>query len=243
MTQMPEPRIIITSGEPAGIGPDIIASIDPARFPAELTVIGDRDMLKSRADALGSQTRFCAPADKPQPGKTIAIEDRPLATPCVAGKLDRTNAQYVLGMLRDACLGCLDNRFEAMVTAPVHKEIINRAGISFSGHTEYLAEICKARKPVMLLATDHLRVALVTTHLPLRQVADAVTADAISEVVEILDRDLRNRFGIRQPHIKVCGLNPHAGENGYLGREEIDTIIPAMEKLKAKIKPLIALNH
>jgi 4-hydroxythreonine-4-phosphate dehydrogenase len=233
MSLMPEPRIIITSGEPAGIGPDIIASIDPASFDAKLTVIGDRDMLQSRAAALGSKIKFTEYADAPIPGNAIAIIDQPLGQPSIPGQLDCANAKYVLTLLEYACKACLDHQFDAMVTAPVQKEIINRAGISFSGHTEYLADICNVFKPVMLLVAEQLRVALVTTHLPLRQVADSINARVISEVVEILDRDLRIRFGIQHPHIKVCGLNPHAGENGYLGREEIEIIIPALAALEA----------
>ena len=229
---MPEPRIIITTGEPAGIGPDIITSIDPARFEADLTVIGDRNMLQSRAAALGSKIEFTENADVPIPGRAIAIIDQPLGQPSVPGQLDCANAQYVLTLLEHACKTCLNNQFDAMVTAPVQKEIINRAGISFSGHTEYLADICNTPKPVMLLVAGQLKVALVTTHLPLRQVADAINERVISEVIEILDRDLRTRFGIQHPHIKVCGLNPHAGENGYLGREEIEIIIPALKALK-----------
>jgi 4-hydroxythreonine-4-phosphate dehydrogenase len=232
MSLMPEPRIIITTGEPAGIGPDIIASIDPARFEADLTVIGDRNMLQSRAAALGSNIEFTESTDMPISGKAITIIDLPLQRPSVPGQLDCGNAQYVLNLLEHACKACLNNQFDAMVTAPVQKEIINRAGISFSGHTEYLADICNAPKPVMLLVAEQLKVALVTTHLPLRQVADAINEQVISEVIEILDRDLRIRFGIQHPHIKVCGLNPHAGENGYLGREEIEIIIPALTALK-----------
>jgi 4-hydroxythreonine-4-phosphate dehydrogenase len=233
MNLMPEPRIIITSGEPAGIGPDIIAAIDPARFDAVLAVIGDRNMLQSRAAALGSKIEFVDYADGAIPANAIAIIDQPLEQPAVAGKLDSANAKYVLSLLDYACRACLDKRFDALVTAPIQKEIINRAGISFSGHTEYLADICNTPKPVMLLVAAQLKVALVTTHLPLRQVADAINEQVISEVIQILDRDLRNRFGIQHPHIKVCGLNPHAGENGYLGREEIEIIIPALEALKA----------
>jgi len=230
---MPEPRIIITSGEPAGIGPEIIASIDPDRFDAKLTVIGDRNMLHSRAAALGSTIKFTEYADVPIPGNAITIIDRPLGQPSIPGQLDCANAKYVLNLLEHACKACLDHEFDAMVTAPVQKEIINRAGINFSGHTEYLADICKVSKPVMLLLAEQLRVALVTTHLPLRQVADSINARVISEVVEILDHDLRMRFGIAHPHIKVCGLNPHAGENGYLGREEIEIIIPVLAELEA----------
>ena len=230
---MAEPRVIITAGEPAGIGPDIIASIDPAGFAADLTVIGDHKMLQSRAAALGSKIKFTEYTGVSIPGHSIAIIDQPLQQPSVPGQLDCGNATYVLALLERACRGCLDQQFDAMVTAPVQKEIINRAGISFSGHTEYLADICNSPKPVMLLVAEQLRVALVTTHLPLRQVADAINVRVISEVIQILDRDLRTRFNIQHPHIKVCGLNPHAGENGYLGHEEIEIINPALTALKA----------
>lgn len=230
---MPETGIVITSGEPAGIGPDIVAAIDPARFDARLVVIGDRELLAARAQALGSKIDWIDYGRQAAADNQLEILDQPLACPSLPGELDPANAAYVLGMLERACRGCLDGEFEAMVTAPVQKEVINRAGLKFSGHTEYLAEICAAPKPVMLLIADDLRVALVTTHLPLRDVADAISADSIRAVIEILARDLRARFGIADPCIKVCGLNPHAGENGYLGREEIDIIIPALEGLRA----------
>ena len=229
---MPEARIVITSGEPAGIGPDIIARIDPATFEARLVVIGDLDMLRARAEALGTGTVFISYADKSANSAAIEVIDHPLSQPCTPGQLDSANADYVLAILERACKACLDGEFDAMVTAPVQKEIINRAGIPFTGHTEFLAEICQAPRPVMLLIAEQLRVALITTHLPLRDVADAITPTTIREVIEILDRDLQDRFGLSNPHIKVCGLNPHAGENGYLGREEIDVIIPALEALK-----------
>ena len=229
---MPEIRIIVTSGEPAGIGPDIVASIDPAAFDARLVLIGDRAMLQARAKARGSNTNYVAYGDDMEDGKAIEVIDSRLARECTPGQLDSANAGYVLALLETACRACLDGEFDAMVTAPVQKETINRAGIAFSGHTEFLAEICRAPRPVMLLIADQLRVALITTHLPLRAVADAITAEAIHEVIEILDHDLRIRFGIDRPHIKVCGLNPHAGENGYLGHEEIDVIIPALQALR-----------
>jgi 4-hydroxythreonine-4-phosphate dehydrogenase len=231
---MPETRIVITAGEPAGIGPDIIAGIDPANFDARLVVVGDRQLLATRAAALGSGIEFVEYDDQPTLGKRIPVIHQPLAQPCQPGLLNEANAGYVLKLLERACRACLDGEFDAMVTAPVQKEIINRAGIKFSGHTEFLAEICQVPKPVMLLLADRLRVALVTTHLPLRDVADAITEQAITAVVEILDRDLRSRFAIRDPLIKVCGLNPHAGENGHLGREEIEIIIPALDRLRKK---------
>jgi len=231
---MPDSRIIISSGEPAGIGPDIVAQIDPRDFGANLVVIGDRAMLQARAAALGSTTTYVDYGDADRDGAAIEVIDHPLAKACIPGELDVANAGYVLGLLERACRSCLDGEFDAMVTAPVQKDIINRAGIAFSGHTEFLADICQESRPVMLLLADRLRVALITTHLPLRAVADAITATAIREVLEILDRDLRSRFGITRPHIKVCGLNPHAGENGYLGREEIDIIIPTLRALEGE---------
>jgi 4-hydroxythreonine-4-phosphate dehydrogenase len=229
---MPDTRIIISSGEPAGIGPDIIAAIEPRAFAARLVVIGDYAMLQARAAALGSSITYSAYAGAAPASAAIEVIDHALANACTPGRLDSANAGYVLAILEKACRACLDGEFDAMVTAPVQKEIINRAGIPFSGHTEFLAEICKAGRPVMLLIADQLRVALITTHLPLRAVADAITGPAIAEVIEILDHDLRSRFGITRPRIKVCGLNPHAGENGYLGHEEIDVIIPALKALK-----------
>jgi 4-hydroxythreonine-4-phosphate dehydrogenase len=231
---MHETRIIITSGEPAGIGPDIIAKINPASFDARLVVIGDREMMQSRADALGSKFKFVDYDAGTTPVDSIEIIHQPLEQPCVPGQLDSANAKYVLTLLETACRACLENRFDAMVTAPVQKEIINRAGIPFSGHTEYLADICESPRPVMLLVAEELKVALVTTHLPLRQVADAIDQQSVRQVIEILDLDLRSHFGIQDPHIKVAGLNPHAGENGYLGREEIETIIPVLDKLKSE---------
>ena len=229
---MPDPRIIITSGEPAGIGPDIIAGINPEKFQARLTVLGDRKMLETRARSLGSEINFSDDLVSTNGGNKIQVIDLPLASPCVPGQLDSNNSEYVLAMLQHACEACLQGEFDAMVTAPVHKEVINRAGVAFTGHTEFLADICNA-KPLMLLTSEKLRVALVTTHLPLRAVADAISSELIIEIASILDRDLRSRFAIENPHIKVCGLNPHAGENGILGDEEIDIIIPAIETLQS----------
>lgn len=231
---MPETGIVITSGEPAGIGPDIIAAIEPARFDARLVIVGDRGLLAERARALGSKIGYVEYGRQAVSANRIEVIHQPLARPSLAGSLDAANAGYVLEMLKRACRGCLEGEFEAMVTAPVQKEIINRAGLVFSGHTEYLADLCAAPMPVMLLIAGSLRVALVTTHLPLREVADAISADTIRAVSEVLARDLRARFGIDEPRIKVCGLNPHAGENGYLGREEIDIIIPALDDLRSR---------
>jgi 4-hydroxythreonine-4-phosphate dehydrogenase len=231
-----KPCIAITSGEPAGIGPDIIAQIKAHTFDARLVIIGDKELLIQRAKQLGA-TQQTIDYD-PNPGNTdpdlLEVLHIPLGSPCKAGELNKHNADYVLKTLDRACKGCLSGEFDAMVTAPVQKDIINEAGIPFSGHTEYLANICGVKKPVMLLATDSLRVALATIHMPLRAVPDTITAELIIEISEIVDQDLRSRFGLDNPHIKVCGLNPHAGENGYLGHEEIESIIPAIEILQSK---------
>ncbi len=227
------PELVVTSGEPAGIGPDIVACLDPARFDARLVVVGDRDLLAARARQLGRQPRFVDYAANAAGGDAIEVIHEPLAAPCRPGELDPANARYVLRLLERACHGCLDGEFDAMVTAPVQKDVINRAGIEFSGHTEFLAELCAAGPPVMLLIAGELRVALVTTHLALRDVPAAITGERIRRVATTLEAGLRERFGLAAPRIKVCGLNPHAGEGGYLGREEIDVIIPALEALRA----------
>ncbi|MCP4188655.1 MAG: 4-hydroxythreonine-4-phosphate dehydrogenase PdxA [Gammaproteobacteria bacterium] len=225
--------IAITSGEPAGVGPDIISSLDPDRFDARLIIIGDRELLESRARALDSRLQFVSYQSIKDTSKPcVEVIHLPLAVTNTVGKLNKDNAVYVLSTLEQACQGCLQSEFEAMVTAPIQKDIINQSGVAFSGHTEFLAEFCGATRPVMLLATDKLRVALVTTHLPLREVADSINQELIVEIASILDHDFRQRFDMEKPHIKVCGLNPHAGESGYLGHEEMEIIIPAIDKLK-----------
>lgn len=230
MQKVKKKRIAITSGEPAGIGPDIIAAINAGEYDARLIIVGDRELIKSRSQALNPGLEFVdySPGGKPPKSARLEILHIPLASSCKAGVLDQANANYVLETLKRACNGCLEQEFDAMVTAPVQKDIINQAGIAFSGHTEFLADICGGAKPVMLLATDKLRVALATTHLPLRQVAETISAELIIQVLDILNHDLQLKFGLRRPHIKVCGLNPHAGESGYLGREEIEQISPAI---------------
>lgn len=223
------PIIAITSGEPAGIGPELIASIDPLHYAARLVVIGDEALIRARASATGRSLKLVDyhPDNSPAPD-CLEIIHQPLITQSIAGQLNTENARYVLSLLDTACQGCLQGEFSAMVTAPVQKDIINQAGIAFSGHTEYLAELCHADKPVMLLATETLRVALATTHLPLSQVPGAINAAELRQIIQILHDDLSSKFALNKPHIKVCGLNPHAGENGYLGREEIDIITPVI---------------
>ncbi len=225
----PRRCIAITSGEPAGVGPDILANLRPGQFDARLVIVGDSELIASRSQL---------PVKPYQQDRTdhkdsfFEILHLPLAKPCVAGQPEVANAGYVLQTLERACKGCLDGEFDAMVTAPIQKDIINQSGTAFTGHTEYLAELCGAQKPVMLLMADDLRVALVTTHLPLRKVADTISTDLIVTIARIIDKDLRQRFNLQKPHMKICGLNPHAGENGYLGNEETDIIEPAIQILK-----------
>ncbi len=227
------PTLAITSGEPAGIGPELLSFINDEEFNARLIFIGDENLLRSRATKLNKALKFRAyNADSKPIANSFEIIHIPLHSPVKPGKLNSKNAPYVLKLLDTACQGCLSGEFDAMVTAPIQKDIINQAGISFSGHTEYLADLCQSAIPVMLLATETLRVALATTHLPLSQVPAAINAKSLTQIIQILHQDLSTKFGINKPHIKVCGLNPHAGENGYLGREEIDIIIPVIVDMK-----------
>ncbi|HEY1889373.1 MAG TPA: 4-hydroxythreonine-4-phosphate dehydrogenase PdxA [Steroidobacteraceae bacterium] len=230
------PRIALTSGEPAGIGPDVCLAIAAQPRDCDLVCLGDRDMLTERARALGLDIKL-RPYDKSSsrhiPG-TLAVEHHPLRAPVVAGQLDARNGPYVLHLLDRACDGAVSGEFAAIVTAPVHKGVINDAGIPFTGHTEFLAERTHAPRPVMMLATASLRVALATTHLPLARVSDTITADLLCEVLAILDRDLARWWGIERPRIAVCGLNPHAGESGHLGDEEIRVITPALARMRER---------
>lgn len=231
-------RIALTPGEPAGIGPDLVIALAQGGFSDEVVVLADPQLLQQRAEQLGLPLtlRQYQPHKAPlplQPGELCSLPVS-LTTPCVAGTLNPANARYVLNSLEQAIDGCLDGSFDAYVTAPVHKGVINEAGIRFSGHTEFLAERTHTSKVVMMLATEGLRVALATTHLPLREVADAITADSLQQILRIIDHDLRHQFGISQPRILVCGLNPHAGEGGHMGREEIDIIEPTLNLLRAQ---------
>jgi 4-hydroxythreonine-4-phosphate dehydrogenase len=230
------PRIAITPGEPAGIGPDLVVTAAMTPVAAQRIVISDPRLLSERARVLGIPLvvrEFDADTPpRPDPVGTLTVLPCPLNAPVRTGHLDPANAPHVLATLEKAVDGCLGGRFHALVTGPVHKGAINDAGIPFTGHTEFLAERCGASTPVMLLAAGTLRVALATTHLPLRQVSDAITGPGLAAVLQVLDRDLRQRFGIAEPRILVCGLNPHAGEGGHLGREEIEVIAPAVERLR-----------
>ena len=230
--------LAVTCGEPAGIGPDLcIALAWQHHHDCELVVIADPDVLQQRARLLDIDLEIKAfdPLDPATPDEIGTLKVFPVRVkkPVNCGQLDKENSRYVLETIRLAAQGCMDGLFAAMVTAPVHKGIINDAGLAFSGHTEFIAEITTGY-PVMMLATPGLRVALATTHLPLSEVPDAITEESLTAVIQMLDRDLRRRFSIRRPNILVCGLNPHAGENGHLGMEEIEVIIPVLDKLRAQ---------
>ena len=223
---MTRPRIAITTGEPAGIGPEIAAIAAGDALDADIVLIGDETLLASRASAVGC----------PWPARATALHV-PLAVEARPGQLDVRNAAYVLATLDRAIDGALAGRYDAIVTAPVQKSVINDAGVAFTGHTEYLAARATAPQVVMMLAGDTahgpLRVALATTHLPLAEVPRALTVDGLVRAMQVLLHDLKQHFGIGQPRIAVTGLNPHAGEGGHLGREEIDVIAPAVARMRA----------
>ena len=232
------PRLVLTPGEPAGIGPDICIMLAQKPLAADLVVVANSDMLLDRASQLGLQLQlleFNPDLDRKahEAGKLILI-NIPLNEAVQAGQLNRSNASYVLNTLDQAIEGCMNGVFDAMVTGPVHKGIINEGGINFTGHTEYLAERTGGNMPVMMLATPGLRVALVTTHLPLAKVPESITTERLSQIIEVLHRELITHFGISEPVIMVCGLNPHAGEDGHLGREEIETITPVLNHYREK---------
>jgi 4-hydroxythreonine-4-phosphate dehydrogenase len=236
-TTSPPAPLFLTTGEPAGIGPDLAVLLDPATLPAPVVLVGNRQMLAQRAALRGRA--WAVPDYRPQQTVPLSVLDLPLAVPVQPGVLHAANAPYVLAMLDAALHACRTGQASAMVTAPVHKGIINDAGIPFSGHTEYLAEQTGTPQVVMMLAGGGLRVALATTHLPLRDVPAAITADGLRTTLRILAHDLRARFGIAAPRILVAGLNPHAGEGGHLGREEIDIIRPVLQSLRAENLHLI----
>lgn len=231
-------RIALTPGEPAGIGPDLAVTLAQEAQPHEIVAIADPELLCARAQALGLplSLRVINPDESPKPSAAgeLAVLPVTLGAPVRPGQLNVANAPYILHTLDAAIEGCASGQFSALVTGPVHKSVINDAGIAFSGHTEYLADKTGTEKVVMMLATKGLRVALATTHLPLRDVADAINAVELTQVIRVLHRDLQQQFGIAQPRIYVCGLNPHAGEGGHLGREEIDVIEPVLKQLRTE---------
>jgi 4-hydroxythreonine-4-phosphate dehydrogenase len=227
------PAIALTAGEPAGIGPELCLAIAARPWPARLVAIGPLDHLAETAAHLELRvTPRAVTEPRPHRAGELQVIDVPLAVPAQAGRTDPRNAAAVLTMLRRAAVGCLDGEFDGMVTAPVHKAVINESGQAFSGHTEFLAEIAGGH-PVMMLVADTLRVALATTHLPLAKVPAAITREGLHAVLRVLHDDLQGKFGIDSPRILVAGLNPHAGEGGHLGDEEIRVIEPALAELRA----------
>jgi 4-hydroxythreonine-4-phosphate dehydrogenase len=227
-------RVAITAGEPAGIGPDLCLALESIALACPLVIIGSTELLRERARQLGINVELRAydPAQSPQPG-VLEILDVPLDAPCIAGTLDPANARHVLRILDLATDGAMRGEFAAMVTAPVQKSVINDAGVPFTGHTEYLSQRTGAAHPVMLLAAGSLRVALATTHLPLRAVSDAIDGALLDRTLAVLDRDVRRLWGMSRPRIAVCGLNPHAGESGHLGTEDREVIAPAIARARA----------
>jgi len=229
------PLIAVTAGEPAGIGPDLCVQLARRRLPARVVVVADRELLKARARALRVALKLAdfppAANAKPTAG-ALMVRHLPLARPAIAGRLDPANSRYVLRTLEVAADGCRDGTFDAMVTAPLQKSVINDAGIAFTGHTEFLAAYTGAEHVVMMLAGGGMRVALATTHLALKDVARNITSDGLERTLRVLRRDLAGRFAIPRPRIFVAGLNPHAGESGFLGNEETAIIIPVLEKLR-----------
>ena len=236
-------RLALTCGEPAGIGIDLTLEIAQQVQDAQLIVIADASVLRERAALLDLNIKLIDydknTATAPSNAGELIVLDTPCAAPVTAGVLDKANAQYVLNTLDRALEGCLSGEFDAMVTAPLHKGVINDAGIPFSGHTEYLAKHSNAPLPVMMLAADKFRVALATTHLPLKDVSVAITETSLSKVIEVLHHDLQQKFGLDNPTIYICGLNPHAGEGGHLGMEEIETITPTIEKFQKQGMDLV----
>jgi 4-hydroxythreonine-4-phosphate dehydrogenase len=231
------PSIAITAGEPAGIGPDLCVLLAQEPHPEKLVVIANTDVLAQRARQLGLPWRSLPPGAHRSaefaPG-AMEVIDVPVAAEVIAGELNRANAGYVLRTLEIAADGCMRGRFGAMVTAPVHKGVINDSGIAFTGHTEFLAAYTRTAHVVMLLVGGGLRVALATTHLAVKDIAAQITIESLAQTLHVLEHDLTARFGIAQPRIAVAGLNPHAGESGHLGREEIDVIIPVIEQARAR---------
>ncbi|TDF38161.1 4-hydroxythreonine-4-phosphate dehydrogenase PdxA [Alteromonadaceae bacterium M269] len=229
-------KIAITPGEPAGIGPDLVIKVAQQAWPAQLVIFADKSLLLERAETIGLPLTLVDFEDQTEllPAAHLYIVHVPTSVPVVMGQLSSQNGQYVVETLRLASQANMEGQFDAVVTGPVHKGTINQSGISFSGHTEYFAQQANTPDVVMMLATEGLRVVLATTHIPLAYVAKAITAERLHKVIHIVHTELMLKFGIKQPKIFVCGLNPHAGENGHIGKEEIQTIIPTLESLRAE---------
>lgn len=239
--------IIITPGEPAGIGPDLVLALAQMTQDRQIVICADKFMLAKRASLLGMAIKIVDyeahkaevqlnSANPSSDGQitTLTVLHMPTAEDVIPGQLSSQNGKYVVETLIRATQGCLSGEFSALLTAPVHKGIINDAGVAFSGHTELLAELSSAKQVVMVLATDKMKVALATTHIPLKEVSDAITKEGLTQVITTLDTELKLKYHIPNPLIYVCGLNPHAGEGGHLGREEIDVIEPVIAALNAQ---------
>jgi 4-hydroxythreonine-4-phosphate dehydrogenase len=227
----PRPVLAITSGEPAGVGPELCAQLASRAWRARLVVLGDIGLVRERAAGVAEVRPF--KRGVPAPEGVVEVLHVPLGAPAVPGRLDVANAPYVLALLDRALDGCRGGEFAGVVTAPVHKGVINDGGVPFSGHTEYFAERTGTPRVVMMLVGGGLRVALATTHLPLAAVPAAITREVLEDTLRILHADLVGRFGLAAPRILVAGLNPHAGEGGHMGREEIDVIAPVLDKLRS----------
>lgn len=228
------PTLALTAGEPAGIGPDLCIQIAQRTLPCKLIVIADLNLMRERAQLLKLPLTLLDASSSsitPHQAQCLHVLHTPLKSPASPGKLNKANAGYVLETLKQAVDGCLNEKFDAMVTAPVHKGVINDAGISFSGHTEYLSQLTNSQT-VMMLVGGNMRVTLATTHLPLKDVAAAITRESLENRLRIIHHHLIKDFSLRNPCIAVAGLNPHAGESGHHGMEEIDTIIPVLDKLR-----------
>lgn len=225
--------LALSTGEPAGIGPDIALAIADQPFDCKLAVLGNIGVLTARAAQIGSKVQLKPYTGQPHEPGCLTVVDQPIMTPVVAGQLNPENVPYVLKLLDEGISGTLTGRYQALVTGPIHKGVINDAGIPFSGHTEYLARACQAALPVMMLTADTLRIALVTTHLPLQEVPAQITQARLRQVLQILDAGLQRYYRLPRPRITVTGLNPHAGEAGHLGLEEQQIISPVLEDLRS----------
>jgi 4-hydroxythreonine-4-phosphate dehydrogenase len=230
-------KLAVTPGEPAGIGPDLVLAVAQKKWQAQLVVFADGDMLRQRAKQLSlpiTLVDYDPESDVLLPAGHLYLSEVKTLVPVESGQLNSDNGHYVVETLRQACRKNIDAEFDAVVTGPVHKGAINQAGISFSGHTEFFANESNTNDVVMMLATEGLRVVLATTHIPLAYVSKAITAERLHKVLHITNTDLMLKFGIKKPHIFVCGLNPHAGEDGHIGKEEILVINPALDALRAE---------
>ena len=231
------PTLVLTAGEPAGIGPDICAQIAQRDLPCKLVIIADKNLLQERAKKIQSPLKlldYSSSTVKKHKAGSLLILHVPLNKPSIPGKPDLANSRYVLKTLERAVKGCCTGEFDGVVTAPVHKGVINDAGIAFTGHTEFLSQLTESQQVVMMLVGGNMRIALATTHLPLKNVAAAITPTKLEEKLRLINHDLITRFSISAPRIVVAGLNPHAGESGHLGSEETEIIIPVLEKLRAE---------